>query len=101
MGHHALGDRRVARPAGQRGEKLETSYLRLRAFPFTQELWDFIDTCDRVYVVEQNRDGQMLSLIKMECNAAQFAKLRSIRHYVGLPIDGRSVTTELLKQEGR
>ena len=42
-----------------------------------------------------------LSLIKMECNAAQFAKLRSIRHYVGLPIDGRSVTTELLKQEGR
>jgi 2-oxoglutarate/2-oxoacid ferredoxin oxidoreductase subunit alpha len=82
-------------------EKLDTSYLRLRAFPFTKELWDFIDTCDRVYVVEQNRDGQMLSLIKMECNAAQFAKLRSIRHYVGLPIDGRSVTTELLKQEGR
>ena len=81
--------------------KLDTSYLRLRAFPFTQELWDFIDACDRVYVVEQNRDGQMLSLIKMECNAAQFAKLRSIRHYVGLPIDGRSVTTELLKQEGR
>jgi 2-oxoglutarate ferredoxin oxidoreductase subunit alpha len=43
----------------------------------------------------------MLSLMKMECNAEQFAKLRSIRHYVGLPIDGRSVTTELLKQEGR
>jgi hypothetical protein len=37
----------------------------------------------------------------MECNTEQFAKLRSIRHYVGLPIDGRSVTTELLKQEGR
>ena len=82
-------------------EKLDTSYLRLRAFPFTKELWEFIDRCDRVYVIEQNRDGQMLSLIKMECNAAQFAKLRSIRHYVGLPIDGRSVTTELLKQEGR
>ena len=82
-------------------EKLDTSYLRLRAFPFTPEVWEFIDRCDRVYVVEQNRDGQMLSLLKMECNAAQFAKLRSIRHYVGLPIDGRSVTTELLKQEGR
>ncbi len=80
-------------------EGLSTSYLRLRAYPFTPEVWDFIDRCDRVYVVEQNRDGQMLALLKMECTAAQFAKLRSIRHYVGLPIDGRSVTTELLKQE--
>jgi 2-oxoglutarate ferredoxin oxidoreductase subunit alpha len=82
-------------------QKLETSYLRLRAFPFTKDVWDFIDRCDRVYVVEQNRDAQMLSLLKMECTSSQFAKLRSIRHYVGLPIDGRSVTTELLKQEGR
>ena len=82
-------------------EKIKTSYLRLRAFPFTKEVWEFVDACDRVYVVEQNRDGQMLSLLKMECNAEQFAKLRSIRHYVGLPIDGRSVTNELLKQEGR
>ena len=82
-------------------QKLDTSYLRLRAFPFTREVWDFIDRCDRVYVVEQNRDAQMLSLLKMECNVEQFAKLRSIRYYAGLPIDGRSVTTELLKQEGR
>ena len=82
-------------------ENIDTSYLRLRAFPFTTEVWDFIDQCDRVYVIEQNRDGQMLALLKMECNVEQFAKLRSIRHYVGLPIDGRSVTTELLKQEGR
>jgi 2-oxoglutarate ferredoxin oxidoreductase subunit alpha len=84
-------------------EKLETSYLRLRAYPFTREVWDFIDSHDHVYVVEQNRDAQMLALIKMEpeCTPERFAKLRSIRHYVGLPIDGRSVTTELLKQEGR
>jgi 2-oxoglutarate ferredoxin oxidoreductase subunit alpha len=80
-------------------EALATSYLRLRAFPFTSEVWDFIDKCDRVYVVEQNRDGQMLALLKMECTTEQFAKLRSIRHYLGLPIDGRSVTMELLKQE--
>ena len=80
-------------------EKLATSYLRLRAYPFTSDVWDFIDRCDHVYVIEQNRDGQMLALLKMECNKEQFAKLRSIRHYVGLPIDGRSVTMELLKQE--
>ena len=78
---------------------IETSYLRLRAYPFTKELFEFIDTHDRVYMIEQNRDAQMLSLLRMECTAAQFAKLRSILHYVGLPIDGRSVSSELIKQE--
>jgi 2-oxoglutarate ferredoxin oxidoreductase subunit alpha len=78
---------------------IETSYLRLRAYPFTPEVKQFIDKHDRVYLIEQNRDAQMLSLLKMDCTPAQFAKLRSILHYVGLPIDGRSVTTELLKQE--
>src|SRR5688572_12859691 len=43
-----------------------TSYLRLRGYPFGPEVFEFIDGCDRVYVVEQNRDGQMLSLLKME-----------------------------------
>ena len=79
--------------------RLETSYLRLRAYPFTPEVAEFIDACDRVYVVEQNRDSQMLSLLRMECTPAQIAKLRGIPQYAGLPIDGRSVTTELLKQE--
>jgi 2-oxoglutarate ferredoxin oxidoreductase subunit alpha len=79
--------------------QLMTSYLRLKAYPFTPEVFEFIDRCDRVYVVEQNRDSQMLSLLRMECNPTQIAKLRTIPHYVGLPIDGRSVTTELLRQE--
>ena len=79
---------------------LQTSYLRLRAYPFSEELDDFIDRCDRVYVVEQNRDAQMMSLLRIDLTPARVLKLRSIRHYAGLPIDGRSVTTELLKQEG-
>jgi len=79
--------------------QLTTSYLRLKAYPFTPEVFEFIDRCDRVYVVEQNRDSQMLSLLKMECNPAQIAKLRAVPQYAGLPIDGRSVTTELLRQE--
>ena len=82
-------------------QKIDTSYLRLRAYPFAKELFDFIDAHERVYVVDQNRDGQMWQLIKLECNPQQIAKLRSIRLYYGLPLDGRSVTTELLKQEGR
>ena len=81
--------------------KLETSYLRLKAFPFTKEVADFIDRCDRVYLVEQNRDAQMMALLKMECTSDQFLKLRSVLHYAGLPLDGRSVTTEILKQEAR
>jgi 2-oxoglutarate/2-oxoacid ferredoxin oxidoreductase subunit alpha len=82
-------------------QKVNTSYLRLRGYPFGRELFDFIDAHERVYVVDQNRDGQMWSLIRLECNPQQVTKLRSIRHYYGLPIDGRSLTTELLKQEGR
>jgi 2-oxoglutarate ferredoxin oxidoreductase subunit alpha len=78
---------------------LDTSYLRLRAFPFTPEVASFIDACERVYVVEQNRDSQMLALLRMECTPAQIAKLRGVPQYAGLPIDGRSVTTEILKQE--
>ncbi len=79
---------------------VQTSYLRLKAYPFTDELNDFIDRHDRVYVVEQNRDAQMMSLLRIDLTPQRVLKLRSIRHYAGLPIDGRSVTTELLKQEG-
>ncbi len=78
---------------------VKTSYLRLRAYPFGEEINAFIDRCDRVYVVEQNRDAQMLSLLRIDLTPQRVLKLRSIRHYAGLPIDGRSVTVDLLKQE--
>jgi 2-oxoglutarate ferredoxin oxidoreductase subunit alpha len=79
---------------------ISTSYLRLKAYPFSDELNDFIDRHDHVYVVEQNRDAQMMSLLRIDLTPQRVLKLRSIRHYAGLPIDGRSVTMELLKQEG-
>jgi 2-oxoglutarate ferredoxin oxidoreductase subunit alpha len=79
---------------------LETSYLRLRAYPFTAELDDFIRRHDRVYVIEQNRDAQMLSLMKMDGDAALSTKLRSVLHYNGLPIDARSITDGILAHEG-
>jgi 2-oxoglutarate ferredoxin oxidoreductase subunit alpha len=78
---------------------VQTSYLRLRAYPFSEELNTFIDRCARVYVVEQNRDAQMLSLLRIDLTPQRVLKLRSIRHYAGLPIDGRTVTVDLLKQE--
>jgi len=52
-----------------------------------------------VYVVEQNRDGQMASLIKLELPSELGAKMRSIRHYSGLPIDARFVTDAIIAAE--
>jgi len=84
-----------------RGEAaLDTSYFRLKAFPFTSDVADFIDRHDRVYVVEQNRDAQMLALMRMELDPGRTAKLRSVLHFNGLPIDARSITDDILAQEG-
>jgi 2-oxoglutarate ferredoxin oxidoreductase subunit alpha len=78
---------------------LATSYLRLRAFPFDARLEEFIAAHDRVYVVEQNRDGQMASLVKLDVGSALTPKLRHVRHYDGLPIDARTITHQILRQE--
>ena len=85
----------------QREFKLPTDYLRLRAYPFNRELHDFVKNHERVYVVEQNRDAQMLQLIKLDVEGPQVAKLRSVLHFNGLPIDARSITDEIISQEGR
>jgi 2-oxoglutarate ferredoxin oxidoreductase subunit alpha len=79
---------------------IAASYLRLKAFPFTAELTDFVDRHERVYVVEQNRDAQLACLMRLEFSAERISKLRSVLHYTGLPIDARSVTDGILRQEG-
>jgi 2-oxoglutarate ferredoxin oxidoreductase subunit alpha len=81
--------------------KVEVDYLRLRGFPFTKDVHDFIAGHDRVYVVDQNRDGQMRDLLKLDLDPLQIPKLRSVRHYNGLPIDARSITDEIVSQEGK
>jgi 2-oxoglutarate ferredoxin oxidoreductase subunit alpha len=80
---------------------LDVDYLRLRAFPFTHEVHDFIDQHERVYVVEQNRDAQMLSLIKLDICPELTPRLRSVSHIHGLPLDARSVTDEIMTMEGK
>jgi 2-oxoglutarate ferredoxin oxidoreductase subunit alpha len=80
---------------------IETDYLRLRAYPFTREVHDFIEQHDRVYVVEQNRDAQMLSLLKLDLKPELITRLRSLAHLNGLPLDARSVTDELSSMEGK
>ncbi len=80
---------------------VKADYLRLRAFPFTREMHEFIGAHKRVYVVDQNRDAQMMTLIKLDIAVPDIAKLRSVRHYNGLPIDARSITDEIISQEGK
>jgi 2-oxoglutarate/2-oxoacid ferredoxin oxidoreductase subunit alpha len=78
---------------------LETDYMRLRAFPFSSEVHAFVAAHQRVYVIEQNRDGQMLSLLKLDLPAEDITRLRSIRHFDGLPLDARTVTDKLVLEE--
>ena len=81
--------------------QIEASYLRLKSYPFTPELQEFVSRHDRVYVVDQNRDAQLLALMRLEFPAELIAKLRSLRYYGGLPLDARTVTDEVVKQEGK
>jgi 2-oxoglutarate ferredoxin oxidoreductase subunit alpha len=96
--HWAIGESRdqLARESG-----IDTAYLRVRAYPFTDEVSKFISRYTRIYVVEQNRDAQLRMLLKMDLVPEVTGRLRSVLHYNGLPIDGRSITDEILIQEGR
>ncbi|HXY50444.1 MAG TPA: 2-oxoacid:acceptor oxidoreductase subunit alpha [Terriglobales bacterium] len=80
---------------------LETDYLRLKAYPFTREVHDFVQSHQRVYVVEQNRDSQMLSLLKLDLRSELATRLRGVAHIHGLPVDARSVTDEIMTMEGK
>ncbi len=73
----------------QRGLHLDT--LRIRAFPFSDEVMDFINAHDSVFLIEQNRDAQMRMLLVNEC-AIDPARFVSILHYDGTPITARFIT---------
>ena len=64
--------------------------LRVRAFPFGQEVMDFIESHDQVFVVEQNRDGQLRSMLINELEIDP-KKLVKILHYDGTPITARFI----------
>jgi 2-oxoglutarate ferredoxin oxidoreductase subunit alpha len=78
---------------------LDVDYLRLRAWPFAPAVHDFVAAHERVYVVEQNRDAQMASLLKLDLPGEQAAKLCSILHYNGLPVDADSITEQFAAKE--
>src|SRR5262249_49494311 len=104
IGIIAYGTSDFATQEGRDQRKAEmqvaTSYFRLRGYPFNEELAAFVDAHERIYVVEQNRDAQLLQLMRLELAPDQQKKLRSVLHYNGLPIDARSISDDVLAQEG-
>jgi 2-oxoglutarate/2-oxoacid ferredoxin oxidoreductase subunit alpha len=84
----------------EKEHKLTADYMRIRAYPFAHEIHDFVASHERVYVVEQDRDAQLASLLKLDLPADQIVKLRSILHYNGLPMDARTITEEFATKEG-
>jgi 2-oxoglutarate/2-oxoacid ferredoxin oxidoreductase subunit alpha len=74
-------------------------YLRIRALPLSAEVAEFVRRHERVYVVEQNRDGQMYDLIRLAIPSDLVERLRSIRHYDGQPIPADSIIEPLMETE--
>ena len=73
------------------------NYCRVKAFPFTQSVVDFVAKHDRVYVVEQNRDAQLRSLLMLDANSDD-EKLISMLHYDGMPINASFVVDRVMEE---
>jgi len=68
--------------------------IRLRGFPFGEEVWQFIDSHDRILVVEQNRDAQMRAMLMIEGDVNP-AKLISVTQYDGMPVTAEFLITAI------
>lgn len=77
-------------------------YMRVRAFPFDEEVERFLADHEIIYVVEQNRDAQLKSLLTLETRVDK-SKLRSLLHYSGLPVSSKFIVDGVLGDllEGR
>ena len=76
---------------------IKAEFLRVRALPFTQEVTDFINKYDRIFVVEQNRDGQMKQILSAEY-PEKAAGFKSVAHGDGLPAAAKWVREGILAQ---
>jgi 2-oxoglutarate/2-oxoacid ferredoxin oxidoreductase subunit alpha len=78
---------------------IDVDYLRVRALPLSDEVVRFIARHERVYVVEQNRDGQLFDLVRLALPAELVDRVRSIRHYNGQPIPAAAIIEPLKDKE--
>jgi 2-oxoglutarate ferredoxin oxidoreductase subunit alpha len=93
--HHAVVEARDILA----GSGIATDYLRVRALPAAPEVADFAAKHARVYVVDQNRDGQMHQILQVELGARLAERLISLRHYDGLPLFAADLVEALQLEE--
>jgi 2-oxoglutarate ferredoxin oxidoreductase subunit alpha len=75
-------------------QKIDVDYLRVKAFPFNSEVEAFLKSHATIFVVEQNRDAQLKSLLILE-TAVEKSKLQSILSYSGLPMSAQPIVDEI------
>jgi 2-oxoglutarate ferredoxin oxidoreductase subunit alpha len=80
-----------------RARDLGVDYMRVRAFPFGEEVEKFLAAHELLFVVEQNRDAQLRALLTLETEVDK-AKLRSLLHYSGLPISSSFIVEGVLAE---
>lgn len=76
---------------------IAADYLRIRGFPFHPAVERFLGEHEHNFVVDQNRDGQLLSLLTLETGVAK-ERLRSVRYYGGLPLSAHHVVSGVVEQ---
>ena len=76
---------------------VDLDYMRIRAFPFPQSVEDFIMDHEAVFVIEQNRDAQLMNLLLTETSVPR-ESLVSITYYAGQPLGFRFVRQALLDE---
>ena len=82
---------------GLADEGIHLDYMRIRAFPFPQSVEDFIMDYEAVFIVEQNRDAQLLNLLLTETVVPR-ESLISIKYYAGQPLGYRFVHQVLMNE---
>jgi 2-oxoglutarate/2-oxoacid ferredoxin oxidoreductase subunit alpha len=80
-------------------DTVSVDYLRVRALPLSDEVAAFVSRHERVYVAEQNRDGQLYDLIRLALPPELVDRVRSIRHYNGQPIPAAAIIEPLMERE--
>ncbi|MDJ0758671.1 MAG: 2-oxoacid:acceptor oxidoreductase subunit alpha [Woeseiaceae bacterium] len=78
-------------------QNIGLNYLRVRAFPFSDSVREFIDQHEVIYVVEQNRDAQLRSMLMLDLDADP-KKLKPLLHYNGIPINAGFVVDGVLEE---
>jgi 2-oxoglutarate ferredoxin oxidoreductase subunit alpha len=74
---------------------IKTSYLRIKALPFTEAVESYLKDFETIYVVEQNRDGQMAALLK-EQYPSDSTRIRSVLQFNGLPFEPAKAAAQIL-----